>query len=869
MLSARQILRAVEPLVFNYRIISLCIIALITAALATCAVALFVFNTETNFQKGLPTEHEYIENFNTYQDQFGGGDVLAIVVENTAGNIYNREYLERLSAIEERVRALPGIDRSRYRSLFSEDTRYYEIVEGGFSPQRVLLSNWRTNQAAIDNLSKNVDKAGLRGLLVGLEGTSSLLVTDLFANNPLFIDDSVDEEKPKKAVNPALGDCTPDLPADLNFAEQFPPGEELNYVALAKLLEEQVRQPCETDAVKIRILGSVMVVGEIVDSFTDIVLFFGIALVLSGLLLWAYCGSLRLAVLPLICSVVAVFWELGILYLIGYSLDPFAVLIPFLTLAVGVSHGVQFVNCWAAEVGTHHRSSFDASVVSFRRLAIPGTTALITDVIGFLAILMIPIAMVEEMAVNAALGVAAIIITNKWLMPILLSYTKLSNPQAFAKMQARRETGLKPIFHRLSSFTERKTAIVIIVVSLGLLGVSLWQGQHLQVGDFKPGAAQLKPDSRFNRDVAQYQTLYGRSQDIFQIIVDGRAPVCREAESEADNRSDDAQEKLDQQCELARKAPACLSPAVMAKVNQLSLRLQATPNVLNVISLPTIGKIFNSGMNSGRLTQYTMVNSIEGLKLVASRVPSEFKLRNTSCDIMAIRADLTDHRAATLERVIAEVESFIDEYPELPTDTDTPAPMQPQADIKLASGNAGIAAAVNQVVEQWEKWTLLFVYAAIILMCLLSFRSITSSLCVLLPLALVSMMTYAVMAWLEIGLTVATLPVAAFGVGLGVDYGIYIFSTILDRIKAGSSLRQAYYETLQTTGRAVLFTGVALSIGVLTWLFSSLQFQADMGLILVFMFLANMLGAIVILPALAHFLVDVEKVRREHEDLAA
>ena len=122
-------------------------------------------------------------------------------------------------------------------------------------------------------------------------------------------------------------------------------------------------------------------------------------------------------------------------------------------------------------------------------------------------------------------------------------------------------------------------------------------------------------------------------------------------------------------------------------------------------------------------------------------------------------------------------------------------------------------------------------------------------------------LAYALMAILEIGLKVSTLPVVALGVGIGVDYGIYIYSRLETFLRQGMPLQPAYYETLRSTGRAVLFTGLCLAIGVVTWVFSAIKFQADMGLMLTFMFLVNMIGALLLLPALARFLIDPAKVR--------
>jgi predicted RND superfamily exporter protein len=106
---------------------------------------------------------------------------------------------------------------------------------------------------------------------------------------------------------------------------------------------------------------------------------------------------------------------------------------------------------------------------------------------------------------------------------------------------------------------------------------------------------------------------------------------------------------------------------------------------------------------------------------------------------------------------------------------------------------------------------------------------------------------------------VATLPVIALGVGIGVDYGIYIYSALLFYLQRGEPLGVAYFEALKSSGTAVAFTGVTLAIGVGTWIYSPIKFQADMGLMLTFMFFWNMVGALVFLPALTYLLVSAKK----------
>ncbi|WP_156504146.1 MMPL family transporter, partial [Oleiphilus sp. HI0066] len=208
---------------------------------------------------------------------------------------------------------------------------------------------------------------------------------------------------------------------------------------------------------------------------------------------------------------------------------------------------------------------------------------------------------------------------------------------------------------------------------------------------------------------------------------------------------------------------------------------------------------------------------------------------------------LDDHKAETLDRVIQEMQVLIEEYP------------SENYEFLLAAGNAGVEAATNQVIEKAKTVMLLSVYAVVSFLCLITFRSIAAVVCIITPLALTSVLCEALMAQLGIGVKVATLPVIALGVGIGVDYGIYIYSQLETKLKEGLVLQEAYFQTLRTTGKAVSFTGVTLGIGVCTWIFSPIKFQADMGILLFFMFLWNMIGSMWLLPALARFLVKTKK----------
>jgi len=251
------------------------------------------------------------------------------------------------------------------------------------------------------------------------------------------------------------------------------------------------------------------------------------------------------------------------------------------------------------------------------------------------------------------------------------------------------------------------------------------------------------------------------------------------------------------------------------------------------------------GMNEGNLKWETLSRNQDVLNNSISRADG---LYNTDCSLAPVLVFLNDHKAETLDSAVKAVQLFAKEH-----DTDN-------RKFLLAAGNAGIEAATNEVIKHSELTVLILVYICVATMCMITFRSFAATLCIVLPLVLTSVLGNALMAFLGIGVKVATLPVIALGVGIGVDYGIYIYSRLESFLRAGLTLQEAYYETLKSTGKAVLFTGLCLAIGVATWIFSAIKFQADMGLMLTFMLLWNMFGALWLLPALARFLIKPEKL---------
>ena len=611
----------------------------------------------------------------------------------------------------------------------------------------------------------------------------------------------------------------------LPLLERDAQGVRINYWALSRNLDQlrdRFEQGKATDGqpwgVKIHIIGFAKVVGDLLDGLVQVTMYFAIAIVIAAVLLLIYTHCLRSTALVLACSLIAVVWQIGLLALFGLELDPYTMLVPFLVFAIGVSHGAQKMNGIMQDIarGTHR---VVAARYTFRRLFLAGVTALIADAVGFAVLVLIPIPVIRELAITASIGVAVLVFTNLLLLPVLLSHFGVS-PKAAQRaliQEQQQLAGHRGLWLVLDNFAANRRWAGAAVVTALLMGVGGYlTSTHLQMGDLDPGAPELRPASRYNLDNAYVTRNYALSSDVFAVIV---------------------------------KTPpeGCLKYQTLDVVDQLAWSLQQLPQVRTTLALPDVVRQITAGSFEGNPKWLTISRNQDVLNYAAQQAsvntPDMF---NTECSVMPLVAFLTDHKAETLSAVLGVVERFIAEHPGDPT----------QIQLLPAAGNSGIEAATNIVVrEAWIKM-LFYVYAAVIALCLITFRSWRATIVAVLPLVLTSILCEALMVWLGIGVKVATLPVIALGVGIGVDYALYLLSVQLAGQRRGMGLTQAYGEAVLFTGKVVALVGVTLAAGVITWAFSPIKFQADMGILLTFMFLWNMIGALILIPALSCFLLQ-------------
>ncbi|MCG9732283.1 MMPL family transporter [Shewanella sp. Isolate13] len=756
-----KLVNGFESYLFRHRAFVIFLFALATIFLGMQASNL---KMDAAFVKNIPLNHSYMQTYLKHQKQFGGANSIMVAVEDTSGNIFNANFFDALKNVHDQLFFIPGVDRAQVKSLFSPSTRFTEVVEDGFAGGPVIPADFTTTEQGLKVVRGNIEKAGIVGRLIAEDYSAAMVSAQL-----------------------------------MDFDPQT--GEALDTLAFAAQLEKQLREQYETDEIKIHIIGFAKMAGDVADGAKGVLLFFLIAILVTAVMVYYFSKSIVLTILPLLCSLIAVVWQLGLLTVVGFGLDPMSILIPFLVFAIGVSHSVQMINAVRRRVTDGHTTKA-AAALAFRSLLIPGGVALLSDTIGFMTLLAIDIGIIRELAISASLGVAVIILTNLVLLPLVISFTHVE-PKPENKPNP-----INNIWLKLSNFATPKYAVWVLLITAALYAVGLQQANKMKIGDLQGGAPALHLDSRYNQDTFFITDKFSITTDVMTVIV--------EAFPEA-----------------------CTYHSVLTQIDEFEWQVSNTPGVESTASLASVAKRVNSGFNEGNPKWSVLPRTTASLVQAVGRVPTTSGLLNSDCSVMPVYLFLKDHKAETIEVVIDKVNQLQQQM-----DTD-------KIQFKLASGPVGVMAATNEAVAEAQLPMMLYVYGAVFFLCLISFRSLRATIAVILPLYVVSTLAQALMTQLDIGLAVSTLPVIALGVGIGVDYGIYILSTMAVRLRDGMPVKQAYYEALVERGSAVIFTGLTLAIGVSTWFFSALKFQMDMGILLTFMFLVNMLGAIIILPAIA------------------
>lgn len=736
---------------------------------------------DPGFDKSIPLSHPYMETYTKYKPEFGGSNMITVFVEDRSDDMFNPKFFTTLEQVTHDILTMDGIDVRTVTSLFTPNVNYVAVSEEGFTGSRIVPADFVASAQGLAQVKENLYRSNEIGRTVAKDLSGALVIAELVEVDPVT-------------------------------------GHKIDYRSMAHKLED-LRAKYESEGINIRIIGFATFMGDMIDGARDVITFFAITLAITYVLLIFFARSWKLATAAILVAIAAVIWQLGSIKLVGYGVDPLSIMVPFLVLSIGVSHAVQMTNAWRLGVA-EGMDSKAAAQQAFNRLFIPGATALIANAAGFAVIMVIDIAIIRELGITASIGVAVMLITNKFMLPVMLSYLQLS-PAELARAHGPEKKADSPVRRFLAAGARKPVSLVVLAIGVVLLVVGIAERRGLIIGDAEAGAPEFWPDSRYNQDIQSIVSKFTVGLDELVVIAQ------------------------------VSKANGCVDYPVMETIDDFVWHVRNAPGVRSVKALSQVVRERNVGNFEANPKFLGLPRNAEMISANIYRIEMSERLFNNDCSIMPVTIYPVDHKADTLRPIVQAVKDFQAQN------------TNPDVSFRLAMGNAGIMAATNEAVEESQLGMAVILYAAVGLCCLLTFFSWRPALAVMMPLALVTVFADAVMVMLNIGLKVSTLPVLALGVGVGVDYGIYLFARTQVHLAAGVEFAEAYARSLSEVGGAVMFTAITMSLGVATWYFSSLKFQSDMGVLLAYMFFVNMLGAVFLMPALAVWLVgDRRKVGR-------
>lgn len=587
--------------------------------------------------------------------------------------------------------------------------------------------------------------------------------------------------------------------------------QKLDPVLIHRRIDELVRR--ESDATtRIQAIGRPLLVGSILDQTPRLMQIMAATLLAMLLVLWVYFRNLVGVLVPSLAAAMSAVMGVGFLGLLGQNFDPLVLVIPFIITARAISHSVQIVARFLREAGKHGegsegrlRSTLAASVALFK----PGTLAIVTDVVGILLILLAPIPLLQKLCVMAAFWFTSIFLSGMVLSPILLSLL----PVKVRESEVRGSDLVTTILRAVGRLCIGPRRPLVFLVALATVVIGFAFARTVQIGDVHPGTPMLWPSSRYNQDTDLIARRFANTEELTVVVEGASRDAIKQPEVlraiEAFQRH---MEELDEVG--ATSSLVDVLPSVISVLHGGDPKWELVPNDKQESGF--FLEMMYGSSEPGDLTRFVTIDS-----------------KNANVTLY-----LRDHRGETLRTVVEHAQRFIDSHP------------VKHARFRLAGGYGGLLAAINEVVTRLDAQITFASFFTAFLTCVIAFRSLFAGVFFLLPLIGSNYMTYALMGALGIGLDVNALPVVALGVGLGIDYGLYVVEAIQGIYRRGASVPEAVALGIETAGKGVLVTGFTMLAGLAFWWLSFLRFQAEMGVLLLFWMFVSMLGGLILLPAI-------------------
>jgi predicted RND superfamily exporter protein len=784
-----------------------------------------------------PKNHEFVKTYVEYETTFGGANVCLIALEVKQGDVFNTATMNKIKNITKALELLPAVNNYQVLSIAQRKLKKTYLEEsGGLAHHRsepIMWPDVPQTPEEIERVKRDIYTTGrLHGSLISLDDQAALIVAGFFDRGLESPSETLRkiveriarvEERDPAAEITALEEAIKGLPFTL---------DDTLYQAVIKITKQE-----EDANTVVHLIGRPMLLGYIQERFPQLYKIFALTVFAIILILAAYFRDLRGVLIPLATLTISAIWGVGLLGMLNWHFNPLVIVVPFVISARALSHSVQLIERYMEEYVVH-RDRIKAAEATYTGLFKPAGLSLVIDAASLFIVVLTPIPLMQRLAIMGSFWVMSIVVSNMIFNPVILAI--LPPPKL---REETKKKWMDRLLARTGAVVQSRARWPILGVTAIIFVIGFIFARNLVFGDMHPGTPLLWPGSGYNQDTVAIGDKFGNTESM-SVILEGRTKN------------------------------AIKSPRVLLEMEGLQRHLENLPEVHSTSSiadlLPEITRIMHGDFPKWELIPEDPREAGLYLEILFSGVEPGDLARFVTNDFKDgnIAVNMIDHKGDTLRKVVAAAKEYIAAHPILaaPGEIEEPLPAagegeaaKPAADgkqelarFRLAGNYGGLLAAINETIFSAEAKVTILAFGFVFFTVLLAYRSVVAGLLFLLPTAISNYLTYALMGALGIGLDVNTLPVVSLGVGLGVDYGLYVIGRLEEEFAVHGDWGLATTRAITTAGRAVFFTASTMVVGMIFWAFSFLRFQAEMGLLLSFWMVISMIGGLVLLPTIVY-----------------
>ncbi|MBI2963966.1 MAG: MMPL family transporter [Deltaproteobacteria bacterium] len=749
----------------RHRVAALAVVGVVTAFFGYHALRLQLLS---RFDELLPATHPFVAVHRQFAKTFGGANTVLLMLRVRQGEIFTVKTLTKIWGMTEELDKIYGVNHYQIESLAHRTNRTLRVSAGGLMEMQPVMMSAPKREADVDTVRRIVHASqNLYGVLVSIDNRAALIRAS-------FIEGIIDHRK------------------------------------LFDEIQNRVVEPFSDEETEILVAGEPRLYGWVYQYAHQVYWILAATAALAWILLYLYFRDWKGALRPTISGVIAAVWGLGFIHVIGFSLDPLTLVIPFFITARAVSHSAQMHERYYEEYRLCGWRQEEAIIRSFAALFVPTLSGILTDALGILAILVVPIVLLQKLALTASFWIAAIVVSELFLNPVVYSY--LSPPER-GMVEARERGAFQRWINAAAAAVVSPTGRRLSFAVWGLVMIAspiFWT--RLVVGDSEAVTPLLRRDSAYNFAHKEIQEEFGGIEPLI-IVVE------------------------------ALKPGSMRTPHNVKTFEKFQRFLERDPDVGASFSfvdvITTMGSFVHEGDPKWAVvpTEATSVSFLFGAFFQGTSYAETARFMDPNFSNTALFFYCKNHRGPTIRRIIARAQQFIAENP------------LEDAQFRLAGGLIGVLAAANEEMVRNDVTLNVVGYVTIFVVVCLTYGSFVAGLVMIVPLLVANEVVNAYMGLRGIGINVQTLPVITVGVGFGIDFAFYVVSRVRESLGTVGSVAAATEHALRTAGKAVTFTALTMIAGILFWNFSDIRFNAEMGLLLALWMAVSFLASMTLLPA--------------------